>query len=242
MMGGGDGRASRALPALRRGGADPIGPCLRPAALALQGLRPPVHPHHAARQARGDEARGGRVVLYRPVDERHRQAVRGLGAERAALGAGACRRPLPAARAGAGHGLRGRARRGLALRQKKADKLWIWQALARPDGRLIDWECGGRDQATLERLLRRLERWGIRLYCTDDYAPYDAALPVGRHHIGKDETVMSERTNARLRHWFARFRRRTVVVSRSAAMVERTIALFARYHCSGATFDSALVE
>lgn len=53
---------------------------------------------------------------------------------------------------------------------------------------------------------------------------------------------MSERTNARLRHWFARFRRRTVVVSRSAAMVERTIALFARYHCSGATFDSALVE
>ena len=72
---------------------------------------------------------------------------------------------------------------------KKANELWIWQALARPDGRLIDWECGGRDQATLERLLQRLERWGVRLYCTDDYAPYDQALPVGRHYIGKDETV-----------------------------------------------------
>jgi insertion element IS1 protein InsB len=80
----------------------------------------------------------------------------------------------------------------------------------------------------------------VRLYCTDDYAPYDEALPVGQHYIGKDETGMSERSNARLRHWFARFRRRTVVVSRSAAMVDRTVALFARYHCNGATFGPAL--
>ncbi len=129
----------------------------------------------------------------------------------------------------------------MALRQKKAAKLWIWQALARPDGRLIDWECGDRDQATLERLLRRLERWGVRLYCTDDYSPYDRALPAGRHYIGKDETGMSERNHARLRHWFARFRRRTVVVSRSAAMVDRTVALFARYHCNGAAPSPTLV-
>src|SRR3954464_11476698 len=31
-------------------------------------------------------------------------------------------------------------------------------------------------------------------------------LPVGRHYIGKDETVAIERVNSRLRHWFARFR------------------------------------
>jgi insertion element IS1 protein InsB len=129
----------------------------------------------------------------------------------------------------------------VALRQKKAAKLWVWQALAR-DGRLIDWECGGRDRATLDRLLARLEPWGVRLYCTDEYGPYDAALPVGRHHVGKDQTTMSERNNARLRHWFARFRRRTVVVSKSAAMVDRTVALFARYHCNGAPFSPALVE
>ncbi len=80
----------------------------------------------------------------------------------------------------------------------------------------------------------------MRLYCTDEYAPYDRALPAGRHYIGKDETVMSERNHARLRHWFARFRRRTVVVSHSAAMVDRTIALFAHYHCHGATVSPAL--
>jgi insertion element IS1 protein InsB len=130
----------------------------------------------------------------------------------------------------------------VALRQKKAEQLWIWQALARPGGRLIDGEGGGRDRATLERPLARLDRWGVRLSCTDEYAPYAAALPVGRRYAGKDETALSARHHARLRPWFARFRRRTVVVSRSAAMVERTVALCAHYHRTGATFGPALVE
>ena len=86
-----------------------------------------------------------------------------------------------------------------------------------------------------------MERWGVRLFCTDDYAPYDAALPAGRHYIGKDQTQAIESNNARQRHWFARFRRRTCVVSRSAAMVDATMALFAYYHCNGGEFSSALV-
>jgi IS1 family transposase len=36
----------------------------------------------------------------------------------------------------------------------------------------VDWECGGRDKATGERLIERLKRWQTRLYCTDDYAVY----------------------------------------------------------------------
>ena len=39
-----------------------------------------------------------------------------------------------------------------------------------------------------------------------------------------------ERVNSRLRHWFARFRRRTCVVSKALEMVDATIALFAAYH------------
>ena len=81
----------------------------------------------------------------------------------------------------------------------------------------------------------------MRLYCTDDDAPYDRALPEGRHDVGKDETTLSERSHARLRHWSARFRRRTVVVSSSVAMVDRTVALFAHYRCDGATISPALV-
>jgi insertion element IS1 protein InsB len=129
----------------------------------------------------------------------------------------------------------------VALREKKSRKLWIWKAYERGTDRLIDWECGERDRATLDRLLERLERWGVRLFCTDDYAPYDAALPVGRHYIGKDQTQRIESNNARQRHWFARFRRRTCVVSRSVEMVEATMALFAFYHCNGGELTPALV-
>jgi insertion element IS1 protein InsB len=123
----------------------------------------------------------------------------------------------------------------VALRRKKARKLWIRKALERDTGRLIDWECGDRDRVTLERLLGRLEPWGVRLFCTDDYAPYDAALPEGRRYIGKDQTQRIESNDARQRHWFARFRRRTCVVSRSVEMVEATMALFAFHHCNGGT-------
>jgi insertion element IS1 protein InsB len=228
------------LPGLRRRGVGQVGPRLRPAALALQGLRATVHPHHPARQAGGDEAGGGGPLLCWPIDERDRQAPGRLGAERHALGQGPRAAPLP--QAGADRTCeRGRDRRGLALRQKKASKLWIWKAFERGTGRLIDWQCGDRDRVTLDRLLARLEPWGVRLFCTDDWAPYDAALPAGRHYIGKDQTQRSEGNNARQRHWFARFRRRTCVVSRSVGMVEATMALFAFYHCNGGSLTPALV-
>jgi insertion element IS1 protein InsB len=129
----------------------------------------------------------------------------------------------------------------VALRRKKACRLWIWKAFERGTGRLIDWECGGRDAVTFDRLLARLEPWGVRLFCTDDWAPYDAALAAGRHYVGKDQTQGIESNNARQRHWFARFRRRTCVVSRLVEMVEATVALFAFYHCNGGELTSALV-
>ncbi len=115
----------------------------------------------------------------------------------------------------------------------KADKLWIWIAIDPDTGHLIDWECGDRDTTTFTRLLNRLKRWGVRLFCTDQYIVYESALAVGIHYQGKDQTVPAERTHSRLRHWLARFRRRTCVVSRSTAMVNRSIALFAYLHVNG---------
>ena len=155
---------------------------------AARGLWPAVHAHQAARQAGGAEAARDRALLPGPVDERGGQAGRRVGAEHAALGPGSC----------AGRTAPSPSRPGSTavveidevwhFVEKKSRKLWIWKAFERGTGRLIDWECGERDQATLERLLERLERWGVRLFCTDDWAPYDAALPAGRHYIGKDQT------------------------------------------------------
>jgi insertion element IS1 protein InsB len=116
------------------------------------------------------------------------------------------------------------------LPEKKPQQLRVWKAWDRASGRLVDWECGGRDhRATAERLIARLERWRARLYCADDYAAYDVRLPVGQLYAGKDETHGIERDNARQRHWLARFRRRSIVVSKAARMMDVSIALFARF-------------
>ena len=94
---------------------------------------------------------------------------------------------------------------------------------------MVDWECGGRDAATSSRLLERLERWGPRLYCTDDWAAYAELIPQGRLFVGEEETHGIERDHARQRHWLARFRRRSIVVSKAKRMVDASIALLARF-------------
>ena len=42
--------------------------------------------------------------------------------------------------------------------KKKRQKLWIWKALDRETGQLLDWECGRRDKATLKKMIDRLAR------------------------------------------------------------------------------------
>ena len=64
--------------------------------------------------------------------------------------------------------------------KKKSEPLWIWKAWDRASGQLVDWECGGRDKATCERLIKRLTRWRTRLYGADDSAVSDVLLPVGQ--------------------------------------------------------------
>ena len=90
-------------------------------------------------------------------------------------------------------------------------------------------EWGGRNKAPGGRRLGRLPRGPPRLYGADDYAGYDVLLPVGQLHTGKAETHGIERDNARQRHWLARFRRRSIVVSKVQRMVDVSIALFARF-------------
>ena len=43
--------------------------------------------------------------------------------------------------------------------KKKRHKLWIWKALDRDTGQLLDWACGRRDKATLKKMVDRLAQW-----------------------------------------------------------------------------------
>ena len=78
-------------------------------------------------------------------------------------------------------------------------------------------------------MLERLKRWGVRLYCADGWEAYAELIPQGRLYVGKDQTHGIERDHARQRRWLARFRRRSIVVSKAIRMVDASIALFARF-------------
>src|SRR3954453_16693696 len=151
----------------------------RRAALPLQGVRAELHRHPAARHAAAGQGRGGAALPERAVDEPHRQAPGRVDAQRAGLDRALRRSLRPEARAG-GPLRHGRAGRDVAFSKKKSNKLWVWKARDRATGRLLDWELGGRDKATCERLPERLERWGVRLYCADDWAAYAELIPQGR--------------------------------------------------------------
>ena len=97
-------------------------------------------------------------------------------------------------------------------------------------GRLVDWECGSRNKRASRRLFDRLARWKVRLFCSDSYDVYLLVLAVGGHYQGKGETGALEHNNGQQRHWTAALRQRSMVVSRSLAMIERRVALFAHLY------------
>ena len=125
----------------------------------------------------------------------------------------------------------------VALSEKKKNKLWIWKAVCHDTAKLIAWECGDRDKVTLEKLIGRLEKWKVQCYYTDDYPVYASVIPQERLVQTKAETHAIERNNCRMRHGFGRFKRKTIIVSKSLEMVNLTVALFARFRVNGDVFE-----
>jgi insertion element IS1 protein InsB len=64
-------------------------------------------------------------------------------------------------------------------------------------------------------------------------------IPADQLITGKGGAVGIERNTCRRRHRFARFKRKSIVVSKSLHMVDVTMALFARFHVNGAREDIA---
>ena len=58
----------------------------------------------------------------------------------------------------------------------KKNKLWIWKALDRTTGHLIDWECGRRDKQTLTRLVDRLSTLNVEMSYTDNWQVYEFGI------------------------------------------------------------------
>jgi len=117
--------------------------------------------------------------------------------------------------------------------KKKRQKLWIWKALDQDTGQLLDWECGRRDKATLKKMVDRLASWDVKVYCTDQWGTYASVIPQDKLVQSNTTTHDIERNHCRQRHWFGRFQRKSIIVSKSKEMVDLTMALFARFWVNG---------
>ena len=115
----------------------------------------------------------------------------------------------------------------------KRHKLWIWKALDRDTGQLLDWECGRRDKKTLKKMVDRLAQWDVTMYCTDKWASYASIIPQAQLVQSKATTHAIEQNHCRQRHWFGRFKRKSIIISKSKEMVDLTMALFARFWVNG---------
>jgi insertion element IS1 protein InsB len=104
--------------------------------------------------------------------------------------------------------------------------VWIWKAIDKFTRQVIDFELGDRSAETLKPMIERLKKRKVFFYHTDGYQGYNAVIDETKLYQGKDETVQIERSNARLRHFFARFKRRTCVVSKKLERVMQAVQIF----------------
>ena len=100
------------------------------------------------------------------------------------------------------------------------NKVWIWKAYCRDTHQLIDWECGGRDNDTFAKLYERLKKCNMSVYFQTTGTLIEDLIPPELLVQTKAETHLIESNNMPQMHWFARFRRKTCVVSRSLKMID----------------------
>ena len=88
---------------------------------------------------------------------------------------------------------------------------------------------GGRDDKTLQKLIDKVGIEG-KTFITDDWEGFHRLIPGDQLFTGKDLTVPIERDNSNIRHFLARFRRRTKVVSQTAGMVDLSLRIYHYLH------------
>ena len=109
---------------------------------------------------------------------------------------------------------------------KKNNKCWVWLAYDRDGQRVCGVQLGRRDTKTAQGLWHQLELFDIDYVCTDYYPVYRQIVPKHMHIETKAETCAIESLNSRIRHYLARFRRKTFCYSKSIHMIKATLTVF----------------
>jgi insertion element IS1 protein InsB len=88
----------------------------------------------------------------------------------------------------------------------------------------LPWLLGRRDDAICQRHLAKIGISG-HTFPADDWAAFHRLIPQDQLFTGKHLTFPIEQDNSNLRHYLARFRRRTKVVSKCPKRVDLSLRL-----------------
>jgi len=106
----------------------------------------------------------------------------------------------------------------------KQNKIWLWRAIDGQTRRPLAWLLGSRDSKTVKKLVDKVDD-GKCIFVTDEYQPFFKHIPEQRHFYGKDITFPIEQSNSDIRHWLARFIRRSKSSTRSVKMLTASLTL-----------------
>ena len=95
---------------------------------------------------------------------------------------------------------------------------------------------GSRGKKAFRALIRQIKKYSTEFYGTDHWKMYKE-LPQTKHLVGKKHTTQIESLNANVRHYLARFRRKTRCYSKMPYMVELSLfLLFFKGHLINAIY------
>ena len=85
--------------------------------------------------------------------------------------------------------------------------------------------CGDRSTKTFTKLWNKIKDLEINGFCSDYWKSYAELIPDEKHMESKAETFTVEGYNARIRHYLARFRRKSKCYSKAEHMIEKSLKL-----------------
>jgi len=91
--------------------------------------------------------------------------------------------------------------------------------------RFLSFVCGDRSTQTGRKLWDKLKDLSVGVFATDHWQSYEVFIPPEQHRQTKAETFTVEGYNSRIRHYLARFKRKTKCYSKSEEMVKISLNL-----------------
>ena len=101
----------------------------------------------------------------------------------------------------------------------------MWTAVNRENKKLVGFELGTREAKHLKNLFTNISHIKVNKYASDYWKAYNL-IDHKKRLIGKSHTYNVERMNRLLRHYLARFNRKTFCYSKSLDMISDSVLLF----------------